>query len=151
MVFDIHLSIHDSSSLLRHSKRPNLSFHISYCTSLKIYKTFQTNIFQTFKRPNHQIQLRGVSGELVKGVLFDGGGVNYAKATNQSSPRLEGTRMKLSHKQSKGDTRSSPFDKEPESPRKRLSPKTLATIKGATQENPIKMDTSSPKLMSKKK
>ena len=58
--------------------------------------------------------------------------------------------MKLTHKSGKGDTRSSPFDKEPESPRKRLSPKTLATIKGGTKENPIKMD-AQPKIMSKKK
>ena len=47
--------------------------------------------------------------------------------------------MNLTHK-SKNDTRSSPFEKEPESPRKRLSPKTLATIKGGTKENPIKLD-----------
>ena len=47
--------------------------------------------------------------------------------------------MKLTHK-SKNDSKLSPFDKEPESPRKRLSPKTLATIKGGTKEYPIKMD-----------
>ena len=47
--------------------------------------------------------------------------------------------MKLTQK-SKGDQRSSPFEKEPESPRKRLSPKTLATIKGGSPEYPIKME-----------
>ena len=46
--------------------------------------------------------------------------------------------MKLTQK-SKGD-RSSPFEKEPESPRKRLSPKTMAMIKGGSPEYPIKME-----------
>ena len=49
--------------------------------------------------------------------------------------------MILSHKSKMGDLRSSPFEKDqPDSPRKRLSPKTLATIKGGTREYPIKMD-----------
>lgn len=47
--------------------------------------------------------------------------------------------MKLTQK-SKTDNRALPNDKEPDSPRKRLSPKTLATIKGGTKENPIKLD-----------
>jgi len=53
--------------------------------------------------------------------------------------------MQLSHKQIL-DKRASPFEKEPPTvadvhvPRKRLSPKTLASIKGGTKENPIKMN-----------
>ena len=58
--------------------------------------------------------------------------------------------MKLSFK-SKNDTRSSPFEKDPDSPRKRLSPKTLATIKGGTKENPIKMESTASKLKAAKR
>lgn len=47
--------------------------------------------------------------------------------------------MKLTYK-SNNDTQNSPFVKDAETPRKRLSPKTLATVKGATKQNPIKMD-----------
>ena len=57
---------------------------------------------------------------------------------------IEGKSMQLNQKL---DTkRASPFEKEQPQmqdihvPRKRLSPKTLASIKGGTKENPIKMD-----------
>lgn len=47
--------------------------------------------------------------------------------------------MKLTQKSK--DNRSSPFEKESELPRKqRFSPKTLATIKGGTKENPIMIE-----------
>ena len=58
--------------------------------------------------------------------------------------------MKLSFK-SKNETRSSPFEKDADSPRKRLSPKTLATIKGGTKENPIKMEAPASKLKGSKR
>ena len=69
---------------------------------------------------------------------------NMSSYQATQSPRgLEGTRMKLTVK----SNRNSPFEKEPDSPtRKRLSPKTLAGIKGGTRENPIKINNEASKL-----